>query len=200
MPDFDKPSTGGIELRHGSAWVREAIELLSSMRFAISALSVLCIASAIGTIVPQASPDINYVNQFGAFWAEVFAAFDVFRVYNAPWFLVFMALMLISTTLCLIRNTPKMLREARAWPLHVRDRAFVAFRHRHENAVTNESQAVLSVQQATDWLKSHGYAIKNPVSNDASLPVLVAKKGAYNRLGYIFAHLAIVVISLGGSA
>ena len=198
MPDFDKPSTGGIELRHGSAWVREAIELLSSMRFAISALSVLCIASAIGTIVPQASPDINYVNQFGAFWAEVFAAFDVFRVYNAPWFLVFMALMLISTTLCLIRNTPKMLREARAWPLHVRDRAFVAFRHRHENAVTNESQAVLSVQQATDWLKSHGYSIKNPVSNDASLPVLVAKKGAYNRLGYIFAHLAIVVISLGG--
>ena len=198
MPDFDKPSTGGIELRHGSAWVREAIELLSSMRFAISALSVLCIASAIGTIVPQASPDINYVNQFGAFWAEVFAAFDVFRVYNAPWFLVFMALMLISTTLCLIRNPPKMLREARAWPLHVRDRAFVAFRHRHENAVTNESQAVLSVQQATDWLKSHGYAIKNPVSNDASLPVLVAKKGAYNRLGYIFAHLAIVVISLGG--
>ena len=198
MQDFDKPSTGGIELRHGSAWVREAIELLSSMRFAISALSVLCIASAIGTIVPQASPDINYVNQFGAFWAEVFAAFDVFRVYNAPWFLVFMALMLISTTLCLIRNTPKMLREARAWPLHVRDRAFVAFRHRHENAVTNESQAVLSVQQATDWLKSHGYAIKNPVSNDASLPVLVAKKGAYNRLGYIFAHLAIVVISLGG--
>ena len=198
MQDFDKPSTGGIELRHGSAWVREAIELLSSMRFAISALSVLCIASAIGTIVPQASPDINYVNQFGAFWAEVFAAFDVFRVYNAPWFLVFMALMLISTTLCLIRNTPKMLREARAWPLHVRDRAFVAFRHRHENAVTNESQAVLSVQQATDWLKSHGYAIKNPASNDASLPVLVAKKGAYNRLGYIFAHLAIVVISLGG--
>jgi cytochrome c biogenesis protein len=168
------------------------------MRFAISALSVLCIASAIGTIVPQASPDINYVNQFGAFWAEVFAAFDVFRVYNAPWFLVFMALMLISTTLCLIRNTPKMLREARAWPLHVRDRAFVAFRHRHENAVTNESQAVLSVQQATDWLKSHGYSIKNPVSNDASLPVVVAKKGAYNRLGYIFAHLAIVVISLGG--
>jgi len=198
LQDFDKPSTGGIELRHGSAWVREAIELLSSMRFAISALSVLCIASAIGTIVPQASPDINYVNQFGAFWAEVFAAFDVFRVYNAPWFLVFMALMLISTTLCLIRNTPKMLREARAWPLHVRDRAFVAFRHRHENAVTNESQAVLSVQQATDWLKSHGYSIKNPVSNDASLPVLVAKKGAYNRLGYIFAHLAIVVISLGG--
>jgi len=198
LQDSDKPSTGGIELRHGSAWVRESIELLSSMRFAISALSVLCIASAIGTIVPQASPDINYVNQFGAFWAEVFGAFDVFRVYNAPWFLVFMALMLISTTLCLIRNTPKMLREARSWPLHVRDRAFVAFSHRHENPVVTESQAALSVQHATDWLKARGYAIKSPPSADASLPVVVAKKGAYNRLGYVAAHLAIVVISLGG--
>jgi cytochrome c biogenesis protein len=198
LQDSDKPSTGGIELRHGSAWVRETIELLSSMRFAISALSVLCIASAIGTIVPQASPDINYVNQFGAFWAEVFGAFDVFRVYNAPWFLVFMALMLISTTLCLIRNTPKMVREARSWPLHVRDRAFIAFRHRHENPVENEAQALLTVQHATDWLKSHGYAIKTSSSQDSSLPVVVGKKGGSNRLGYIAAHLAIVVISLGG--
>jgi cytochrome c biogenesis protein len=198
LQDSDKPSTAGIELKAGSAWVRETIELLSSMRFAISALSVLCIASAIGTIVPQASPDINYVNQFGAFWAEVFGAFDVFRVYNAPWFLVFMALMLVSTTLCLIRNTPKMVREARSWPVHVRDRAFVAFSHRHENPVASESQAVLSVQQATDWLKSRGYGIKSPSSDDASLPVVVAKKGGSNRLGYVAAHLAIVVISLGG--
>ena len=84
------------------------------MRFAISALMVVCIASAIGTIVAQNSPSINYVNQFGAFWAEVFSSLDLFRVYNAPWFLVVMALMLVSTSLCLIRNTPKMIKDARS--------------------------------------------------------------------------------------
>ena len=70
---------------------------MSSMRFAISALTIVCIASAIGTIVAQNAPPINYVNQFGAFWADVFSSLDLFRVYNAPWFLLVMFLMLAST-------------------------------------------------------------------------------------------------------
>ena len=56
----------------GSRRVRDAVELLSSMRFSISLLSVLCVASVIGTVVKQNEPFNNYVNQFGPFWAEVF--------------------------------------------------------------------------------------------------------------------------------
>ena len=51
-----------------------AVELLSSMRFAISLLTVICIASVIGTVLKQHEPAVNYVNQFGPFWAEVFLA------------------------------------------------------------------------------------------------------------------------------
>ena len=54
--------------------VRAAVELLSSMRFAISLLTVICIASIIGTVLKQHEPLDNYVNQFGPFWAEVFRA------------------------------------------------------------------------------------------------------------------------------
>ena len=122
-----RASTTGLELQGGSRLLKESVELLSSMRFAISALSIVGIASAIGTIVPQNSPPINYVNQFGAFWAEVFTWFDVFRVYNAPWFLIVMVLMLTSTSLCLIRNTPRMLKDMRVWREKVRDAGFAAF-------------------------------------------------------------------------
>ena len=45
------PHTGGLEVRSRSVFVQEAVELLSSMRFAISLLSVICIASVIGTVV-----------------------------------------------------------------------------------------------------------------------------------------------------
>ena len=48
---------------------RDALELLSSMRFAISLLTLICIASIVGTVVKQAEPANNYVNQFGPFWA-----------------------------------------------------------------------------------------------------------------------------------
>ena len=200
-PDLSRTSTGGIELDIQRRWVADAVELLSSMRFAISALVVLCIASAIGTIVAQNAPAINYVNQFGAFWAEVFSALDLFRVYNAPWFLVVMSLMLISTSLCLIRNTPKMLKDARAWRDRVRDTTFPAFKHRTSVAISLD-RAQQSTAQLQAFLVSRGYQIKQPQqadnSVDTKLPFFVARKGASNRLGYIAAHLSIVVISLGG--
>ena len=192
-----RASTTGLEIRGGSRLLKESVELLSSMRFAISALSIVGIASAIGTIVPQNSPPINYVNQFGAFWAEVFTWFDVFRVYNAPWFLIVMVLMLTSTSLCLIRNTPRMLKDMRVWREKVRDAGFAAFPYRQQFQLERPEQANAKIQEIADVLTQQGYRIKS-LDAQAGLPRLVAKKGASNRLGYIAAHLAIVVISLGG--
>jgi hypothetical protein len=48
--------------------------MLSSMRFAIALLTVICIASVIGTVLKQHEPLSNYINQFGPFWAELFMA------------------------------------------------------------------------------------------------------------------------------
>jgi len=177
------------------------------MRFAISALSIVCIASAIGTIVSQNAAPINYVNQFGAFWAEVFSRFDLFRVYNAPWFLLVMVLMLVSTSLCVVRNTPKMLREARAWRENVRESAFSAFRYRaaQEGLLPEDSNATIDRLEAALRAKSFQVRRLNPAaaqsatpSGNLSAPVLVAKKGGMGRLGYIAAHLSIVIVCLGG--
>ncbi len=70
-------STQGYEVRQGSRWLRSAIELLSSMRFAIALLTVICIASVIGTVITQHQPFNNYVNQFGPFWAALFLALNL---------------------------------------------------------------------------------------------------------------------------
>ena len=203
-PSFDPdaepsaPSTGGLEIRTPNRLIADGVELLSSMRFAISALVVVCIASAIGTIVGQNAPSINYVNQFGAFWAEVFSALDIFRVYNAPWFLAIMGLMLVSTSLCLVRNTPKMLKDARSWREKVRDTTFPAFKHR--TSVSLPAQELdPALGEVSAALKARGYQIRSSsIGQQDRLPVLVARKGTSNRFGYIAAHLAIVVISLGG--
>ncbi|HON31665.1 MAG TPA: cytochrome c biogenesis protein ResB, partial [Ottowia sp.] len=62
-------STHGYQPRRGSDAWRASVELLSSMRFAIALLTVICIASVIGTVIKQHEPAPNYVNQFGPFWA-----------------------------------------------------------------------------------------------------------------------------------
>jgi cytochrome c biogenesis protein len=60
-------TTSGLELKSGQRAKRRAVELLSSMRFAIALLVVLSIASIIGTVLTQDDPYPNYVNQFGPF-------------------------------------------------------------------------------------------------------------------------------------
>ncbi len=97
----------GLETRARSQWTDGLVELLASMRFAIALLSVICIASVIGTVLKQHEPYNNYVNQFGPFWAEVFARFDLYSVYSAWWFLLILAFLVVSTSLCIARNTPK---------------------------------------------------------------------------------------------
>lgn len=109
-----------------------------------------------------------------------------------------MGLMLVSTSLCLIRNTPKMLREARSWRDQVRDSTFPAFKHRAAVALT-ASSAEQRLAEFSSALRERGYRLRAVEPQAAGrLPLLVARKGTSNRLGYISAHLAIVVISLGG--
>ena len=46
-------TTHGVRIRNGSQALRSRIDLLSSMRFAIALLTVICIASVIGTVLKQ---------------------------------------------------------------------------------------------------------------------------------------------------
>src|SRR5262245_59246197 len=123
-------SSRGLDLPTSSRTLRAAVELLSSMRFAISLLTVICIASVIGTVLKQHEPLNNYVNQFGPFWAEVFGKLDLYAVYSAWWFLLILAFLVTSTTLCIVRNTPKIMADLRAYKENMREQALQAFHHR----------------------------------------------------------------------
>ena len=123
-------STTGIELRSRSRGLRDAVELISSMRFSISLLTVICIASVIGTVVKQHEPYSNYVNQFGPFWAEMFSKVSLYTVYSAWWFLLILAFLVLSTSLCIARNAPKILVDLRTFKEHVREQALVSFHHK----------------------------------------------------------------------
>jgi len=165
------------------------------MRFAISLLVFICIASVIGTVLPQNELPNTYINQFGLFWVALFDVFSIWNVYNSWWFLTTMGFLVISTTLCVIRNTPKMMRDARNFREYVRGTSLRAFPHRFE--LQTDVRPGDTVAPVTSWLKKHGYAYK--VREDEGDSYLVAaKKGGANRLGYVFGHVAIVVICVGG--
>lgn len=180
--------------------VRATLELLASMRFAISLLTVICIASVIGTVLKQHEPLVNYVNQFGPFWAQLFLALKLNAVYSAWWFLLILAFLVVSTGLCVARHAPKYLADIRTYKENIREQSLKAFGHRAEADVpgTTEEAAKRIGQQ----LASGGWKVKLQQRDTAAGPgtgwMLAAKAGAANKLGYIAAHTAIILICLGG--
>lgn len=170
------------------------------MRFAIALLTVICIASAIGTVVKQGEPMVNYVDQFGPFWAEVFGAIGLYRIYSSVWFLVILAFLVISTSLCIARNTPKIVADWRAHKEGIRERALQAFHHK---ATGQLAEPVSTVEgQVLQTLQTQGWSIKTQrreASTQGEAGVMIAARlGKANKVGYIAAHAAIVLVCLGG--
>jgi cytochrome c biogenesis protein len=187
-------TTQGMLLTNRGRFVTELVELVSSMRFAISLLTIISIASVVGTVVIQGEPMPNYVNQFGPFWFEVFARFSVYSVYSAWWFLLIMAFLVTSTSLCIIRNAPKMIADMKSWRVNVREQSLRNF---HHHAEWSSSRAIDQLaSEYTKQIAAAGYQVRQVPKDGAVL--LSAKQGAANKLGYIFAHSAIVIICIGG--
>ncbi|TNF63206.1 MAG: cytochrome c biogenesis protein ResB [Burkholderiales bacterium] len=191
-------STEGFQLRSGSRWVGEWVELLSSMRFAISLLTVICIASVIGTVVKQHEPANNYVNQFGPFWAEVFASASLFSVYSAWWFLLILAFLVISTSLCIFRNTPKIFADFKVFKENIREQSLKAFPHRHEASLAEQPEA--AAHRMGRQLLGSGWKVRLQARETPAGEgwMVAAKAGAANKIGYLAAHGAIVLICIGG--
>ncbi|MBA5608692.1 cytochrome c biogenesis protein ResB [Duganella sp. FT3S] len=191
---MSSPSTTGITLKTRRPVVAEVVELISSMRFAIALLTLIAIAAMIGTVMKQNEPMPNYVNQFGPFWFDVFDKLSLYSVYSAWWFLTIMGFLVVSTSLCIVRNTPKMLRDMRSWREHVREQSLHNFHHKHQWQTPLARHAL--AQQTMNRLHDAGYRSKAVEKDGATL--VTAKKGAANKFGYIFAHSAIVIICIGG--
>ena len=187
-------STSGLQLRRGSRPLRSVVELLSSMRFAIALLVVVAIASIIGTVLKQGEPLNNYIDQFGPFWAVVFHRLGLFQVYSSWWFLLIMAVLVVSTTLCLVRNTPKIIADLRSFKTGVREQGLRAF---HDKAEADLAQPrAHAAARISAALRARGWRVVQNERDGETL--LAAKVGGLGRVGYIFAHSAFVLICLGG--
>lgn len=191
-------STQGLEASFGSRALNAGVELLSSMRFAISLLTVICIASVIGTVLKQHEPYGNYINQFGPFWAEVFGAIQLYAVYSAWWFLLILAFLVVSTSLCIARNTPKILADLRTLKENIREQSLQAFGQRAEAAFQEAPEAV--ARRVGQALAQGGWKVRlqQRETPGGTGWMVAARIGAANKIGYLAAHSAIVLVCLGG--
>ncbi|GAB6035104.1 cytochrome c biogenesis protein ResB [Galenea microaerophila] len=170
------------------------VEFLGSMNLAVTLLVMLAIASVIGTILKQDQSVQDYIIKFGPFWSEVFQSLGLFHVYGAAWFILVLLFLLVSTAVCVTRNTPGFLREIKQYNENL---SLNALKHQ---PLTSEFDLPVPQQQAAqtvgETLHAYGYRFKQKNHADSTL-VFAGLKGRLNRLGYILTHISIIIICIG---
>lgn len=170
------------------------LRFLGSMPLAVTLLTAVAIASVIGTILQQNQPYQDYIIKFGPFWHQVYLSLGLYDVYSSLWFLALLAFLVASTSMCLIQNGPAILQSARDYREHVSGRVLMHMPHTWEWYRYSPAEPI--VLQLREFLEKQGYRLRTETSGQRTL--IAAKKGSANRLGYICAHLAVVVICIGG--
>jgi cytochrome c biogenesis protein len=149
--------------------VYKLYELFSSMRFAIGLLTILAIASIIGTVLKQNEPYPNYAFEFGQYWFAVFEQLGLYDVYHSGWFLTILAFLVLSTTLCIVRNGPGFIKDMKAYREKASDNSLAAMKH----SVVFDGQQRPHILRA--YLRGQGWRWREHQRADGSL-VLAAKR------------------------
>ncbi|BBP44667.1 cytochrome c biogenesis protein [Thiosulfatimonas sediminis] len=170
------------------------MNFLGSMNLAVTLLVMLSIASVIGTVLQQNQSFQDYILKFGPFWTEVFNSLGLFQVYGAAWFILVLVFLLISTSVCVSRNGPGFLKDMKQFSEKLSQ---TAIKHQTNNKqFTTEISLDDQQKVAQIVLEKQGYKTKIHQREDGSVTV-AGLKGRWNRLGYIFTHVSIIVICIG---
>jgi len=169
------------------------LDFLGSMNLAITILVIIAIASAIGTVLKQNEPYNNYIIKFGPFWHEFFLSLNLYDIYSSGWFLVLLVFLVISTLTCIYRNTPTMLHEMRNFRLNSKIKSLKTI----DGSKSWQIEDVdVTEKHVARFFEVQGYKVKRKQHDDRI--IVAGMRGRWNRLGYIFAHVGIIVLLVGG--
>ncbi|MGO4477943.1 cytochrome c biogenesis protein ResB [Massilia sp. 2TAF26] len=175
--------------------MKRVLNLLRSMRFAIGILAVVAVASSIGSILEQNQPSSLYVSKYGEVWSTFYSLCGLDDIYHAWWFFALLGFMTLSTGLCVLQNTPGMLRDMRSY----RENKSVASLKKLEYSVQLQDVSASEhlKTRLRRYLKTSGYAYRLSSTPDGAV-TLAARRGAARRAGYLLVHSAMVLICIGG--
>jgi len=169
------------------------LEFFGSMNLAITILVAIAFASVIGTVLQQNQPYNDYIIKFGPFWHEVFQTIGLYNIYGAIWFLGLLVFLVLSTSVCIYRNAPVMLRDMKQFRLNVKEKSLRLMSNSQSWTTDKNSEEVEKNLQY--FLKLKGFRVRIKEHEDHK--VIAGMKGAWNRSGYIFTHVGIVVLCIG---
>lgn len=172
--------------------------LLSSVPFGIVLLVLLLSASMIGMLIQQQELDTfaNYYANLTPAEKLVYGYLGFFNIYHAWYFNVLLLLLSLNIILSSIDYFPRAWNAIRRKKLTASPTFAQSQRVRVEPVALPELARTELVERARQAARAFRYKVT--VTEEANRTTVYAEKGAWNRLGAYFIHLALLIIFAGG--
>ena len=165
----------------------------ASVKLALFVLFFLALASIIGTVIPQNSPDQAYIEHYGPNMAKLFQLLDIPDMYNSWWFVTLLCLLALNLTVCTIERLPNVWRIMSMDNLDTKPQRLSKMRPQQEISTSQSEQDAAA--QARKTLQNNGWKSSEKTTDEGIL--LFAQKGPWTRLGVYIVHISILVIFAG---
>lgn len=175
--------------------------VLTSVRFAIGLIAFLALASLAGVVIPQVPPQMRDSPAAVRAWVEAqrdtYGPFtdtmydlDLFTVFDAPWFLAGLGLLVVTVTVCTFNRLAPTWRNVTQPPLRVPDAFFDRSRNRYA------MPAEVGVGRLAEELRRSRYRVVE--QSEGGTVYLFADRFAWAQLGTFVSHLALILFLAGG--
>ncbi len=174
--------------RHSKSVAQEIIEFFSSVRTAVSVLFLIAAASVIGTIIPQGKTLDQLSGMMSPMILKLTAILDLHRLYSSWWYIFLLLILAIQLIACLYVRWPKVVSD---WK---RDSKKFSFKFDYSVDLPRPE----AEEKIKDALKAHMGSSPQKLEIDGEKESLLWIKHRVQEIGFPLAHIAIILIMLGG--
>ncbi len=168
-------------------------QFFTSVKLALTLISLIAITSIIGTVLPQNQPPELYAKEFGESMADLMQKLQLTDMYSAWWFLLLLLLFTINLIVCSMERIPRVFKILKRDNLQTSKDRLSKF-HLNTTIETNMNQAA-AVRETKDFLTSQGWKVNQREKDGGTL--LFSQKGGWSRFGVYIVHLSILLVLAG---
>lgn len=169
--------------------------VLSSVKFTIFILILIAAVSIIGTVIEQGQSPQDYFSAYGERWAEIILRLGLDRMYNTPWFVSLLVLLVVNIVACTLDRFPPKWRTLLKEEPASFNPALIDKLSRNA-AFTAAGDVQILKNRISALLAKKRYKIKTAETPGNGFSIY-AWKGVLGRFGSDFTHLSLLIILLG---
>lgn len=166
----------------------------TSVRLTVVLLLTLAATSVLGTLIPQNSQPIEYIDKYGDVIYRVLSILNLTDMYHSGWFRFFLVMLTVNIVVCSLDRIPTTLKL-----VFVKVPVFQIERFRRLKTASRFDSSVPAPELIERYQSRLGrwFGYRRVEQTDRGL-CLFAETGRWTRLGVYLVHLSVILLLLGG--